>query len=187
LSSNGNRSQRELSHDLGTALGLTNQLLQSAATAGWIRTVHAEGHRLRYEMTRLGHDERNRLARRYMQSCGEAYAELREHMRARLEQVIHQLGSAPRDTRLVFYGRSGVAEVGYLCARGLGATVIGTVGETGGGPLLDVPYHSTDALDRERLAGQPFDCVVIMSFDEVARIRTALHARRVPDERIATL
>jgi hypothetical protein len=122
-----------------------------------------------------------------MQSCGEAYTELRQHVSARLEQLIQQLGSAPRDTRFVFYGRSGVAEVGYLCARGLGATVIGTVGESGGGPLVDVPYHSTDALDREQLAGQPFDCVVIMSFDEVARIRTALHARRVPDERIATL
>jgi DNA-binding MarR family transcriptional regulator len=187
LASDGNRSQRELSQDLGTALGLTNQLLQAVITAGWVRTMHGEGHRQRYEVTGEGHVERRRLAHCYLQTCGAAYAELREHVHARLGQVIANLGSAPSDTRLVFYGRNEVAEVGYLCARGLGASVIGTVEESGTGSLVDVPCHSPEALDREQLAGQPFDCVVIMAFDGIAVIRAALHARRVPDERIATL
>lgn len=187
LASDGNRSQRELSQDLGTALGLTNQLLQAVITAGWVRTVHGEGHRLRYEVTDDGQVERGRLGHSYLQTCGAAYVELRQHVQSRLGQVIQQLGSAPRDTRLVFYGRNEVAEVGYLCARGLGAMVIGTVEESGAGSLVDVPCHSPDALDHQQLAGQTFDCVVIMSFDQIARIRAALRARRVPDERIATL
>jgi hypothetical protein len=187
LASDGNRSQRELSHDLGAALGLTNQLLQSAVNAGWVRVVHAEGHRLCYELTRRGSDERRDRARRHMQTCEHAYAELRQHLSARLEQVIHQFRSATRDTRLVFYGGGSVTEVGYLCARGLGAEVIGRIGESEHRPLLDVPWHPPDALDRQQLAGQPFDCVVIMSFDGVARIRRALRARSVPDERIAAL
>jgi DNA-binding MarR family transcriptional regulator len=187
LSSDGNRSQRELSQELGTALGLTNQMLRAVVGAGWVRTVQADGHRLRYEVTRAGHRERTRVAHCYLQTCGAVYAELRGHVHARLDRLIRQLGSAHHDTRLVLYGRSEVAEVGYLCARSLGATVIGTVQESGVGLLVDVPCHPPEALDREHLAGEPFDYVVIMSFDEIARIRAALHARRVPNERIATL
>lgn len=189
LTRDGDRSQRELSRELRTALGHTNQLLQGVVTAGWVRTVQGEGHRLRYELTRDGQAQRRRLARLHLQQCGDAYAELREHMTTRLGQLIGHLGSAPEATRLVFCGEPDLAEVGYLCARGLGATVVGTVDvdERPAPSRWDVPCHGPDALDRERLAGEPFDCVVIMSFDRVERFRTSLRERRVPQARIATL
>lgn len=187
LTRDGDRSQRELSRELRTALGHTNQLLRTVVGEGWVRTAQGDGHRLRYELTRDGEAERRRLARWHLQQCGTAYVELREHVTMRLGELIGRLGSTAAAARLVFYGEHDLAEVGYLCARGLGATVIGTVGERGGAARLDVPCHPPDALDREHLAGERFDCVVIMSFDDVDRIRTTLRGRRVPQARIATL
>ncbi len=187
LTRDGDRSQRELSIELRAALGHTNHLLQTVVTAGWVRMVQGQGHRLRYELTRDGQVERRRLARRHLQQCGDAYVELREHVTTRLGELIVHLGSAPEETRLVLYGEHDLAEVGYLCARRLGATVVGTIDERGGATRWNVPCHGPDALDREQLAGEPFDCVVIMSFDRVERIRTALRARRVPQGRIAAL
>lgn len=108
-------------------------------------------------------------------------------MTARLSALIEPAGSPPEDTRLVLCGERELTEVGYLCARALGATVVGTVDDRCSRGPGEVPCHGPDALDRERLAGEPFDYVVIMSFTRVERIRASLRARRVPQAVIVTL
>ena len=187
LGSDGNRTQRELSELLGTALGLTNHLLQTVVHAGWVRIVPHTGQRVSYQLTPKGRASCSRLARMHVQSCAHSYEELRKHVGDRLTRLAQRGSADGSPQRLVLYGRGVLGEIAYVCARSAGVALVGVVDEPGGGFLLDLPCHSPDALSGTRLAGEPFHQILVMAFTLSAETRARLRAGHVPARAIATL
>jgi|SRR5687768_4762063 len=185
LAANGHRSQRELSQELGIALGLTNQLLQLLLGAGWIRSLRqtSAGRRVTYKPTRHGIEGGRHLARLHLQACGRSYEELRGYLSQRLTAIAVATGAS--SARLALIGDASLVEI--ACVSAPAAIVLVGVVDEQPRTIGQVPGFLPSALDENRLAGQPFDRIVIMSFDDAGAETALLRTRRVPPDLIECL
>ena len=185
LAADGHRSQRELSKELGIALGLTNQLLQLLLGAGWVRSVRdSGGRRVTYRPTREGIDGGRHLARLHLQSCGRSYEELRAFLSTRLEAIGASTGAA--HPRIVLLGDGSLVEVASLSVPS-SVVLVGIVADGAPHSLGHLPAFPVSALRGDRLDGQTFDKIIIMSLDDNTVATQMLQARSVPESLIECL
>lgn len=180
-------SQRSLSRNLGIALGLTNLLIRRLVRKGWIRMVHIRPNRVSYLLTPAGIAEKARMTRAYFNNSVRFYAEARD----RIRQQFTNLSAAwpfngedgADEKRVVFFGAGEVAEIGYVCLQDTDLRLVAVVDDEVK-KFFDVPVYERRQLKPGEVGGQPYGCLVVMSFADVEKIRKRLEKRGLPPERV---
>lgn len=184
LESGGAVSQRALARKLGIALGLTNQLVRELVERRWIdcsRPGPGAQTPAKYRLTSAGRRHQMHVSRLRMSSLVEGYAEARYRIRERLRELGAACATNGSASRVVFYDDgAGMTEAGWICLPSTGLELVGVVGDRAGESICGFEVRSWDQLHECRLAGEPFDRLVVMSFAPVPPIRAQLRRRQVP-------
>ena len=144
LSSNGQVTQRELSHKVGIALGLANFYIKRLVQKGYVEVVYLERNRLGYLITPQGIAEKSRLTYNYIQR---SYQYVRK-VRIRMRECLHELAGKGVST-VVIYGAGDMAEVAYLALQEVGIKLVGVVDESRAGrPFLGYTVLPVSLLPR---------------------------------------
>ena len=182
------QSQRSLARSLGIALGLTNLLLRRFVRKGWVRMIQIRPNRVRYLLTPTGIAEKTRMSRDSLQYSVRFYADARNRIREQFVQIgcngKPDGGRASGEQRIAFLGAGEVAEIGYVCLQETDLQLIGVIGDTGRARFFNVPIYPFDELRGQCLGGEPFDWLVVMSFDDRERTAATLTAADVPLDRV---
>ncbi|MBI5194531.1 MAG: winged helix-turn-helix transcriptional regulator [Nitrospirae bacterium] len=149
LSSNGQVTQRELSHKVGIALGLANFYIKRLVQKGYVEVVYLERNRLGYLITPTGITEKSRLTYNYIQR---SYQYVRK-VRIRMRDCLRELAVGGVNT-VILYGAGDMAEVAYLALQEAGIKMSGVVDATRAGrpflgyTILPVSYIPRLSFDR---------------------------------------
>lgn len=174
-------SQRSLARRLGIALGLTNLLLKRVIAKGWVKAVRVQPNRVSYLLTPTGIAEKTRLTREYLQGSLQFYADARERVRRCFEEVSSDLDGRSVSKRVMFYGAGELAEIGYVSLQETDLVLVGVIDPFKPGPFLGVPVHRPEALAAHH---HSFNRLVVMSFGDVAEVRTQLEEVGFPLDRV---
>jgi len=128
-------TQRGLATKLGIALGLTNIYLKRLVRKGYIKCVNVQSNRISYLITPRGIVEKARLTYEFMDYSLHLYAEVRQHLRAVLQEC------AAADRRVAIYGRGEAAELAYLSLKEFGLEPVAIFDVEGGHEFLGMPVR----------------------------------------------
>jgi len=140
-------TQRELSHRVGIALGLTNVLLRNLAQKGYVRITQAGWKRWLYALTPEGFSRKIQLTVVYINRVLAHYQEVRQTLRAQLEPL-----ALNEESRVAIYGTGEFAELVYLGLKELGIAEIDIFGRGGseGQRFLGMPVQDVTTLRPEQ-------------------------------------
>jgi len=113
-------SQRNLSRQLGVALGLTNSYLKRCVRKGWVKVTQAPANRYLYYLTPTGFVEKSRLTASYLSRSLDFYREAGGSCARLLDQCVES-----RWQRLLLCGVSDLAEIAMLRAMERDIAVVG--------------------------------------------------------------
>ena len=180
------QSQRSLARSLGIALGLTNLLLRRLVRKGWVRMIHIRPNRVRYLLTPTGIAEKARMSRDSLQYSVRFYADARNRIREQFSEIGSNTTPAAvaSEQRIVFLGAGEVAEIGYVCLQETELRLVGVIGDTRRARFFNVPIYPMNDLRGQQLGGEPFDWLLVMSFDDRERTTAMLTAADVPLDRV---
>ena len=160
-------SQRSLSCDLGIALGLTNLLLRQMARKGWVRLLRVKPNRVRYLITPAGLAEKARLSVEYLRYSIKFYADARDRIRGSFSTLVREAEAESRPVRVVFWSASEIAEIAYVCLQDSDVRLVGVVDDARvGSRFFEHSVLSSGSVDGGRLAGKPFDRVVVFPVED---------------------
>jgi len=109
LSRNDSVTQRDLSSNLGIALGLVNSYIKNLVKKGYITVKAIPSKRYAYYLTPKGFAEKTRLTYDLLHDYTRVYREARKSFK----QLFHDLQTAGKK-RVVFAGADETAEIAYL-------------------------------------------------------------------------
>jgi DNA-binding MarR family transcriptional regulator len=105
-------TQRDLSRQIGIALGLTNVLLRNLVEKGYVRITQASWKRWMYALTPSGFSRKIQLTVAYVHRVLDHYQEVRQTLREEL-QTVH----LNEESRVAIFGTGEFAELVYLGLR----------------------------------------------------------------------
>lgn len=184
LASRGRVTQRELSRELGFALGLTNFLVRGLISKGWVRVRRVNRSRLLYLVTPAGIAAKARLTRSYVRETMLFYRETRDNVQAEFTRLAESLEPSECPAPIVFYGAGEISEIAYVCLQDSPFLLLGLVDPSHTRPFFGLPAFKPSDLLGERIAGQRFAQLVVTSVDEEEGVRRSLAERSVPPERV---
>src|SRR5512140_1844315 len=123
-------TQRSLATKLGIALGLTNIYLKRLVRKGYIKCVNVQSNRITYLITPRGIAEKARLTYEFMDYSLHLYGEVRQHLRAALQEC------AAAGRRVAIFGRGEAAELAYLSLKETGLEPVAIFDQDGGKDFL---------------------------------------------------
>ena len=166
LSSNGQVTQRELSHKVGIALGLANFFIKRLVQKGYVEVVYLERNRLGYLITPQGIAEKSRLTYSYIHRSYGYVRKLRISIRERLKVL-----SRDGVHNVVIYGGGDIAEVAYLAVHEVGMKLVGVVdGSRAGRPFLGYTIQPVSVLP-----GLSYDRIIITEPVMIQDMGSLLH------------
>ncbi|ODS30546.1 MAG: transcriptional regulator protein [Candidatus Scalindua rubra] len=115
IENNGHLTQRDLSKEVGIALGLVNHLLKKMVRKGWIKIKNIDAKKIRYLITPEGAKEKSRLLYRRVESTIHFYLEAKKVIK---DKVIHLENEGIKNVSI--YGVNHIAEVLYIVLKELG-------------------------------------------------------------------
>ncbi len=131
-------TQRELSRNIGMALGLTNLMLRRLAKKGYVKISGTKRSRIRYLITPQGILEKSRLTCEFIQYSLHLYGRVRHFLR---EQMTAQAATGHR--RMLLYGTGELAEIAFLTMRETGLELVGVVeASPTGARFLEYPVQA---------------------------------------------
>jgi DNA-binding Lrp family transcriptional regulator len=169
-------TQRSLASRLGIALGLTNIYLRRLVRKGYIKCVNVQSNRISYLITPRGIAEKARLTYEFMDYSLHLYGEVRQHLRAVLQDC------AAADRRVAIYGRGEAAELAYLSLKEFGLDPVAVFDVDGGKEFLGMPVRPL----REH-AEVAYDLMIVASLERSDRQVTMLEAMGVPKDKLFPL
>ena len=113
-------SQRQLSRQMGVALGLANSYLKRCVHKGWVKVQQAPANRYLYYLTPTGFTEKSRLTAEYLSTSLGFYREAGNSCAQLLDQCI-----ANNWQRLLLCGVSDLAEIATLRAMERNIVIVG--------------------------------------------------------------
>jgi len=113
-------SQRNLSRQLGVALGLTNSYLKRCVRKGWVKVQTAPANRLLYYLTPTGFAEKSRLTAAYLSYSLGFYREAGGSCAQLLDQCVQN-----QWRRLLLCGVSDLAEIAIVRAMERTLAIVG--------------------------------------------------------------
>ena len=177
LERDGAVTQRSLAIKLGVALGLTNLYVKRLARKGYVKVTTIPSHRIRYLLTPQGFAEKSRLTYLYIQYSLSHYRD----MRARLRDVLSRV-TVVGGRRIVIFGTSEFAEMGYLSLREMDMELVGFVSDGMAGTFLSYPVSHPSVLKEWE-----FDAVVLADLDRSHEHGEMLLRYQVPNGKVLAL
>ncbi len=114
LENNGYLTQRELSKEVGIALGLVNHLLKKMVKKGWIKIKNIDAKKIRYLITPEGAREKSSLLYKRVESTIHFYLEAKRVIR---DKVVHLKNDGVKDVSI--YGINHISEVLFIVLKEL--------------------------------------------------------------------
>ena len=115
LENNGHLTQRDLSREVGIALGLVNHLLKKMITKGWIKIKNIDAKKIRYLITPEGAREKSSLLYKRVESTIHFYLEAKRVIK---DKVIHLKNEGIEDVSI--YGINHISEILFIVLKELG-------------------------------------------------------------------
>jgi DNA-binding Lrp family transcriptional regulator len=169
-------TQRGLATKLGIALGLTNIYLKRLVRKGYIKCVNVQSNRISYLITPRGIAEKARLTYEFMDYSLHLYGEVRQHLRAVLQEC------AAADRRVAIYGRGEAAELAYLSLKECGLEPVAVFDGEGGRHFLGIPVRPI--AEHGQVA---FDLLIIATLERSGDQLAALARDGVPADKLFPL
>lgn len=170
-------TQRSLATKLGIALGLTNIYLKRLVHKGYIKCVNVQANRISYLITPRGIAEKARLTYEFMEYSLHLYSEVRQHLRAVLQEC------AAADRRVAIYGRGEAAELAYLSLKEYGLEPVAIFdGANANAFFLGMPVRLI--AEHRDVA---FDLLIIATLDRSSDQVTALIRDGIPADKLFPL
>lgn len=169
-------TQRSLAIKLGIALGLTNIYLRRLVRKGFIKCVNVQRNRISYLITPRGVAEKARLTYEFMDYSLHLYGEVRQHLRAALQEC------AAADRQVAIYGRGEAAELAYLSLKEFSLEPVAIFDADGGHDFLGMPVRPISE------QGQvDYDLMIVASLEPSGQKLAALINDGVPKEKLFPL
>ena len=124
LENNGHLTQRELSKEVGIALGLVNHLLKKMVTKGWIKIKNIDAKKIRYLITPEGAREKSSLLYKRVESTIHFYLEAKRVIK---DKIIHLKNEGIENVSI--YGINHISEVLFIVLKELGLELSSVVEE----------------------------------------------------------
>lgn len=169
-------TQRSLSTRLGIALGLTNVYLRRLVRKGYIKCVSVQSNRISYLITPRGIAEKARLTYEFMDYSLHLYGEVRQHLRAVLQDC------ATANRRVAIYGRGEAAEIAYLSLKEYGLEPVAIFDVDGGHGFLGMPVRPICEHDQVT-----YDLMIVATLDSSGDHIVALIRDGVPRDKLFPL
>ncbi len=115
IENNGHLSQRDLSREVGIALGLVNLLLKKMVQKGWIKIKNVDTKKISYLITPEGAREKSSLLYKRVESTIHFYIEAKRVIK---DKVIHLKNDNVKSVSI--HGINHVAEVLFIVLKELG-------------------------------------------------------------------
>jgi DNA-binding Lrp family transcriptional regulator len=172
---NARVTQRSLATRLGIALGLTNIYLKRLTRKGFIKCINVQPNRITYLITPGGVAEKMRLTYEFMDYSLKLYGEVRQHLRAVLQE------RARGNACIAIFGRREAAEIAYLSLRELGLEPLAFF-DHAAGHFLGMVVRPI--VEHTRV---PYELLVLASFDANGTEMSELIRLGVPPDKILPL
>jgi len=114
LEGNGHLTQRDLSKEVGIALGLVNHLLKKMVKKGWIKIKNIDAKKIIYLITPEGAREKSSLLYKRVESTIHFYLDAKRVIK---EKVIHLKNEGIEDVSI--YGINHISEVLFIVLKEL--------------------------------------------------------------------
>ena len=140
-------TQRDLSRQIGIALGLTNVLLRNLVEKGYIRMTRAGWKRWVYALTPSGFTRKVQLTASYVHRVLDHYRQVRRTLREELQMV-----ALNEESRVAIFGTGEFAELVYLGLREMDVEEIDVFSSeaTGNGRFLGMSVRDVGTLQPEQ-------------------------------------
>ena len=115
IENDGHLTQRDLSREVGIALGLVNHLLKKMVKKGWIKIKNIDAKRIRYLVTPEGAREKTSLLYKRVESTIHFYLEAKKVIKEKVDQLKNDGVKS-----VSIYGINHIAEVLFIVLKELG-------------------------------------------------------------------
>ena len=157
IENNGHLTQRDLSKEVGIALGLVNHLLKKMVKKGWIKIKNIDANRIRYLITPEGAREKSSLLYKRVESTIHFYLEAKRVIK---DKVIHLKNEGIKDVSI--YGINHISEVLFIVLKELGLELAYVVDDNRGG---DVWFGYT-IVNMDEFLKSNASVLILASFDK---------------------
>ncbi len=157
LENNGHLTQRDLSKEVGIALGLVNHLLKKMVTKGWIKIKNIDAKKIRYLITPEGAREKSSLLYKRVESTIHFYLEAKRVIK---DKVIHLKNEGIEDVSI--YGINHISEVLFIVLKELGLELTSVVEEKKEGE----EWFGYNVIGMEEFVKNKDSVLVFASFDQ---------------------
>ncbi|VAV85779.1 Transcriptional regulator, MarR family [hydrothermal vent metagenome] len=175
IARNEQLTQRDLSRNLGVALGLINSYIKNLASKGFITVSQIPRNRYKYYLTPKGFKEKSRLTYEHLRNFTNLYRVARGDF-SLLFSNIKESGIK----RIAFCGIDEVTEIAYLSLKEAGLVLAGVADES----ASVAEFFGTKVVTLRELVVIAPELFVITSFNNGDELRRALLELGVDKEKI---
>jgi len=176
IARNEELTQRDLSRNLGVALGLVNSYIKNLASKGYLTISQIPRNRYKYYLTPKGFKEKSRLTYEHLRNFTNLYRVARADF-SQLFSAIKKRGI----NRIAFCGIDEVTEIAYLSLKEAGLELTGVAEET---PSITEFFGTEVVTLKELIVIDPPELYVITSFSSGDELRRRLLELGVDKEKI---
>ncbi len=115
IENDGHLTQRDLSREVGIALGLVNHLLKKMVKKGWVKIKNVDARRIRYLITPEGAREKSSLLYKRVETTIHFYLEAKKVIKEKVDQLKNDGVKS-----VSIYGINHIAEVLFIVLKELG-------------------------------------------------------------------
>ena len=175
ISKNNEVTQRDLSKNLGVALGLINSYIKNLSSKGYITIATIPRKRYKYYLTPKGFIEKIRLTYHHLQNFTNLYRNARHDF----QSLFFNLHSENLN-KIAFCGSDEVAEIAYITLQEFGMELVAVADISK--QVENFFGHSLIAI--EELKGISYDRVIVTSFLKEEELYSELIKAGIPSEKI---
>ena len=157
LENNGHLTQRELSKEVGIALGLVNHLLKKMVTKGWIKIKNIDSKKIRYLITPEGAREKSSLLYKRVESTIHFYLEAKRVIK---DKVVHLKNEGIENVSI--YGINHISEVLFIVLKELGLELTHVVDDSKEGEV----WFGYTVVKMDKFIMSNTDVLILASFDK---------------------
>ena len=157
LENNGHLTQRDLSKEVGIALGLVNHLLKKMVKKGWIKIKNIDAKKIRYLITPEGAMEKSSLLYKRVESTIHFYLDAKRVIK---EKVEHLKGDGVKSVSI--YGINHISEVLFIVLKELGLELVCVVDDN----MKGEEWFGYTVVDMDEFLASGTDILIHASFDK---------------------
>lgn len=157
IEGNGHLTQRDLSKEVGIALGLVNHLLKKMVKKGWIKIKNLDANRIRYLITQEGAREKSSLLYKRVENTIHFYLDAKRVIK---DKVIHLKSEGVKSVSV--YGINHIAEVLFIVLKELGLELTSVVDDNKEGEV----WFGYTVVNMNEFLKSGANILILASFDK---------------------